>query len=339
MNIELTDIHLRYILNTRRFMVWTAGLAALTVGLLVVGVVPQALAAVETYQQLKQEQAKLDQLERKVVQLDQVTEEVLISQSQVIDKVLPSSKPLLEALAALSAVADNSGVRFEQVQLSPGAIATTSAQRFSATQPPPSVGLGPSDSRFDSLELDVTVSGDIGSVTTFLRQVERIAPLTTIQKMTLKPQADNRSGSDGSSSRGPGPSFFQVDLRLSSMFFTQLVTTQVDTPLPDFGGRQQEILTEVRGYTFPTLEQQREIIGGGSEDLFSGQTSLLESVGLVGSGEEGAGPSELESLEGLSPELPSSPLPDTTQPAESAPEDSLPDLDSDLESLLEFELP
>jgi Tfp pilus assembly protein PilO len=271
MNIEFMGktINARYITHTRRYVLFAVGLVLLSIFLTMVIIVPQGQAALDRYDELKRQQAQLDKLKIKVQQLQALPESELFSNSWRINQLLPSKKPLLELLTAMNLVAGEAGVVYSDISLSPGKIATAGADLTervpvagSRNQQPSRGSAGGSArgpiSGVESLNIRLKVAGNLENINLFLSQIESVAPLTTVTRLSLVERAASRVNPE---------SFFEAEMEVESYFFNQIISASVAAPIPSLSVTQQVILNEIANYRYPDV-QRRDVIQGGVIDPF-----------------------------------------------------------------------
>jgi len=263
MNIELMGqtINARYITHTRRYALFAVGLVLLAIFLIMVIIVPQGQAALERYEELEKQKEQLDRLQIKVQQLQALPESDLFANSDRINQLLPSRKPLLELLTALNEVAGEAGVVYSDLSLSPGRVATAGADLTEkapiTTATNQRTSRGPA-SGVESLNIRLRISGELENINQFLTQVESVAPMTTVTKLSLAERAASRANPE---------SFFEAEMEVETYFFNQIISASVAAPIPSLSVTQQVILNEITSYTYPDI-QTRDVIQGGVNDPF-----------------------------------------------------------------------
>lgn len=258
----------KYFYNTRRFLIWSAFLGGLAVCLIILSIVPQVSSINNLYNEMLKENKRLAQLRVKVAQLDDAANSTIILNADKINMTLPSRKPLLELLSGLNSIGNKTRVSFNDISLSPGRISTESAEvattgRRGATVAP---------KRYETLDLDVTVTGQIQNINQFLKEVEMLAPFTNVTAMTL----NERVGSQLTGSE----TTFEAKLTITTYFFNRAITATIDASLPQLTAAQQNVITGIQSFTFTTIEAQNEIRGGGLENLFPNVGSLPSMMDL-----------------------------------------------------------
>lgn len=246
--INLDQSQLRIWFNTRRSLLAAVTVVLASVAILVFGVWNQLQELVELRSQVSAEQPKLERLERKLLELQNIHFIPEFAQAELVNAALPSRKPLVELLTSLGTMSSASEVRIDNFRLSPGLIATESAQ--SATRG--------SSRGIDSLELSMRVSGQPVAVREFLMLVEKMTPFTTITRLSVDArslQADDRDLT------------MTAQLVTETYFFTQTVEAAIEAPLPQLTEAEQRVLAELTAFTEHDFPEQTEIIGG-LEDLF-----------------------------------------------------------------------
>jgi hypothetical protein len=212
----------------------------------------QTNGALAANRQLKTEQQKLTQLDRKAQELEQLKLSPEFAQADVINRVLPSHKPLLELLNNLNNVAGQTTVAITEFEINPGEIASDSTQ---ATKQP---AAKKKSTDFDQLDLKLTIVGDLAQIRNFMDLIERVSPMTTITSLSV----DRQSGDTELSSAT------RADLALSTYYYTKSISSALSSPLPEISAREREVFQAILAFTPAELEAQTEIIGGSNTDLF-----------------------------------------------------------------------
>lgn len=268
MKAKLEHINSRYLLTTRRFASMAAGIALLSVLLIIFVVVPQAQSAYERFQETQDVNEDIALLEQKLVGLQNLPQSDLLQSGDQINKALPSKKPLIELLVAYSDLARDTQVQFSDISLTPGSIATVAADTSSGNSNRAPTRRG--NEEYDELNLSITVAGTLNDITQFLRRVEEVTPITTVVNVSLS--EDNTSQEDD---ENLGQSLFQADLMTTTYFFTQPVSVSLRSTVPRLSTEQQQVIETINSYYSPEVRQQDTIQGGGLEDLF-GLSTLNE---------------------------------------------------------------
>jgi Tfp pilus assembly protein PilO len=201
---------------------------------------------------LASEQQKIDQLNKKAQELEQLKFSPEFAQADVINKVLPSHKPLLELLNNLNSVAGETAVSITEFEINPGEIATDStqiAQQAAAKKQP---------TDYDRLDLKLTIIGELDQIRRFMDLIERVSPLTTITNLTVDRKVEG----------GQLTNTTRADLALSTYFYTKSIASTLSSPLPEISAQEREIFQAILSFTPAELENQTEIISGDNEDLF-----------------------------------------------------------------------
>ncbi len=251
--------NLKIFWHTRNYLVFTI-LLALGAGIIVLaGIIPQLQAANELRLEGNQMAPKLEKLEQKLAQLENVRYTPEFSQVDIINRALPSKKPLLELLTNLNMVAVSEQIQITELQLSPGLVATDSAElnaenaRRRASQNSQGV---------DVMDLTLSVRGPRENLHRFLSGIEKISPFSTIVKLSV-------------SSERAGETEAQAELTLNTFFFTQTIKTTVDAPLPVLADQDLFVLNELSSFELNELPIPEGITDGGLEDLFGADPILF----------------------------------------------------------------
>ncbi len=233
-------------------MVFTIGIGIGALLLITMGVLPQLQAMGDLRTDVSRKRPQLEKIEQKLAQLENVRYTPEFSQVDVISRALPSRKPLLELLTNLNLVAVTKEIEIVEFQISPGIVATDSAELAAGARRTP---LQQEIAGIDSLELAVSVKGPRENLHEFLNEIEKISPFTTIVKLSI-------------SSRKEGETDARAELTLNTFFFTQAIKTTVDAPLPVLADQDLFVLSELSSFEINELPEQGDITGGGLEDLF-----------------------------------------------------------------------
>jgi|GEM_PF-1606087 len=257
--------NIKYFYNTRRFLVWTGFLSLLSVGIILLSIVPQVNSTTNLYNEMLKENKRLAQLRVKVAQLDDASNSTILVNSDKINSTLPSKKPLLELLSGINGIGNKTQVSFNDISLTPGEISTKSAESATTKKKKES---NVAAKKYEVLDLDVTVTGKIQNINQFLKEVEILAPFTNVTAMTLNEKTSNNQDLSFSDT------VFEAKLTITTYFFNRAITATIDSSLPELTAAQQSVINGIQNFTYTTLEAQNEIKGGRLENLFPNVDSL-----------------------------------------------------------------
>lgn len=281
MNIELfgKNINARYVMHTRRFATYAVLLAVFSLSVVGLFIVPQAQNILDRFGELRTQETQVQQLQRKLAQLQELPQSELFLQADKINQILPSRKPLLELLTAFSDVSRATSVTYSDLSLSPGRVATAGADLVEQasraqeqttqrrTQPQANTRRGPA-SGVESLNVRLKITGQLENINAFLTNIEAIAPITTVTRLSL---------AERSSQRDSVGSLFEAELEVETYFFTRSISTSLAAPIPVLNATQQVTLEELNTYVYPDTRVM-DVIRGGSQDPF--RVSQPELFGL-----------------------------------------------------------
>jgi hypothetical protein len=259
----------RSLLTTRRYLSMAVGLLLLTLLTLLFGIWPQIQSVMTGWSTLQKQQQVVERLERKTAELEQVPLSQAYSKAEQVSQTLPSGKQLLSLLSALNTVVTASQVRVTQIELSPGSIATESAQVAAPTttsKTKKKVASTKPKEEYDSIDIELTIEGSLPSINGFLDRIESTAPLMLVTDLSLSQRA-NKDAPAGQ---------FQATLVVSSYYFTKTVSAALEAPLPQLGSTETESLAALAKFAYPTRQSATSIQGGGLDDLFGVQ--LREAI-------------------------------------------------------------
>lgn len=249
--------NIRILIATRRYLFFSIGAGILGLLILFVGVMPQITTAIGLYEDIADQQPKLEALQRKIRELEQITFTPEFAQAEIVELALPSRKPLLELLTSLNTISVKNAVVLEDFSLSPGLVASTAAQTVAGQEK----GKSNSQNTTDMLDVQMTVSGSYAQVSSFLVDIEKIVPFTTIQSMRLESKILGDDFNQETDS-------MRAQLITRTHFFTQAVSAAVEAPLPALNQKEQAVLAELAEFLRNDLPEQVEVTGGGLQDLF-----------------------------------------------------------------------
>lgn len=251
--MQVDKFNLRILLATRQYMLYSVGLGALIVILLLAFFFPQSQEAYDTFNKIQKEKPNTAKLIHKRNALDSIPNTAEYAQIEIVDKALPSRKPVLELLMSLTTVAQNTNVVIDSFDLSPGIVATDEASMLKDRTK--------TKEAFDSLEVSLEVSGTFKQLQDFIIQVERVSPFSTITEMDLSGELDEAKAADEDQR-------FRAKLTSQTYFFTQPISVRIETPLPIITEKEYSVLGALAAFAPINVPLQTEVRGGGTEDLF-----------------------------------------------------------------------
>ena len=252
---ELDSSVVKIIWSTRRALVIAVALGLVMLVLVSAVIIPQFQQGMDLYNDLQSEKPALEKLKQKLAELENIAVSPEFAQVEVVEKALPSRKPLLELMVALGSVSQDTGTIVKKFELTPGLVASDSTTQKTDSK-----------ANYDQLSLDLTIEGTFAQIQDFLLKVEEISPFTTIVSMEIGNQL-NTNAEQFSQQVEEDPTFEAV-LTTETYFFTQPISARIDSPLPKIAQREMDVLNFLASFKPTDLEEQNEIKGGGLEDLF-----------------------------------------------------------------------
>ncbi len=295
---------------TRRKLVYSVGLVALAILLLVFAFYPQVKESLALQSKYKKEQPKLQKLQAKLTDLQTIDSTTEYAQADVVRAALPSNKPLLEFLTSLNSIAVASNIAVKDFALSPGSIATDSAEAATNKK-------SKNADNVDTLDLEIEIEGTFDQLQQFLLDIEKISPFTTITQLSL---GKGTSAADRSTDRIIG-----AKLSTSTYFFTQSIKATVDAPLPKLTATDRNVLTALSDFQEYDLPEQTEILGGVADPFGINKLEILNQFGdSLSPLPQSSGPSLLQTRLETPPDDATAVTPDTApapseQQADEAP--------------------
>ena len=265
-NVDWTNFNWRRWVETRRFLVWAIGVIILALIMGIFALFPQISSDFDLANGIQIEQLTLNRYQQKVDALQQAANLKTPDNEHKVNLALPSQKPLIQLLATANTVAQQAQVTISEVDTSPGTLATGSARSsgsgtttalsaVSAFKGPPNV---------QPLQINLTVKGTLPQINAFIQQIEQATPLVDITEIDLTSLDSSGTFVSGANATTP----FQAKLGVVTYYYSQTVTLITDAPLPELGPREQTFLQTLNSFTFPEVQKQNTIQGGGLNDLF-----------------------------------------------------------------------
>ncbi len=257
-----SEINFKSLIINRRYLLFSMVSALVALIVIFSGITSQINNIFDLRREIRVGQEKVAVLRQKTIDLENIEAREAYKSQDLVNKILPSKKPLLELLTSLNTVASQNNVIFVDLSLSPGKIASESAEflgEAKSSSQRKKTQLKVNLEGYDTLVVEVEISGLFSDVQNFFLDIEKVAPLTTITSLSLDIKSDDiiRPSDE-----------VQAELVLSSYFFTQSVTANLSSSLPNIGIKEQEIINEVGSYALPAFSVQKQIEGGGLNDLF-----------------------------------------------------------------------
>ena len=268
------EINIRSLVINRRYLIFS-GIGILVVLMVVfLGIIPQVNNLLDMRREIDSGQEGLSILRQKTIDLENIEAREAYDSLESVNRLLPSKKPLLELLTALDLVSGKNNVTFVDLSLSPGKIASESAEFLDVaktTSRRKKVQSSTGDG-YDSLVVELEIFGLFNNVQQFFLDIEKVAPLTTITSLSLDIKSDNiiRPSDE-----------VQAEVVLGSYYFTQSVAAGLGSSLPNIGNKEREIIEEIKNYLYPSINVQKQIEGGGLEDLFGLSLREIEEGQLL----------------------------------------------------------
>ncbi|MFH2021740.1 MAG: hypothetical protein ABIJ33_00450 [Patescibacteria group bacterium] len=258
MKSEELEKQLRVLIKTRHSLVLSGLLVIIGVMLIGLVMLPQIKSIISLRQKISQETGQLAKLQQKVLELNEALISPEYSQVDVVNQALPSKKPILDLLMSLSTTISRSGVKLEQLELSPGLIATEGAEQSGTVKKQSGVNK-------DNLALSLKISGSFSQVEEFMKRVEEISPFTTITSFNL---SEKLSKADETTDSTIKVDQVAITMDIQTFFFVQTIKQTLEKPLPVLSNTERETLRQLANFRTSGLAEQNEIMGGGLEDLF-----------------------------------------------------------------------
>ncbi len=254
---NINEINWKLFWNTRKELVLAILFFIISFIMLLAGIIQQIKPITIDVTELKSKKAELAKFSEKSEQLKQLAADPNFKQSSSIDKVLPSHKPLLEILSNLNTIAYHSEVIIKNFSLNPGEIATDTTKVKKST----------SNQRYDYLDLDFSVSGQLWKIPDFITLIEQVTPISTVTSISINRNIDENKDAQA-----------QADLVLRTFFFTQPIKTTITNPLPVIAAADRKIINSINELIPNNLETQENVITGNRGNLFGLQDQTVDEL-------------------------------------------------------------
>lgn len=256
MKLDLESINYRRLITNRKYLLVMIVLSLFGLFLIGFSIMPQVGKILDIQSDITKQGKDLRKLQVKLQSLEDAQTLSLVSNAGLIDRALPSYKPLLELMAGVNQMALQSGVGIQDIRLTPGIISPEEEQETVAKVKKDSTDLG----GYKSLSVDLTVAGTMAQINSFLSQLERVSPLINVNKIALTEKRGMKDDFLNSS--------FEAELKIVTYYFTKSVSAAVSDPLPEASNREMELIEEISKYYVADPNRQLNIQGGGSINLF-----------------------------------------------------------------------
>jgi hypothetical protein len=267
--MNLDKFNWRLFVRNRQFLLYSIGISLLSIIIVWQAAIPLVNSMLAVNSELSKQRIMVAQLGQKAARLRELQSQDIVVSQDLVNAVLPSKKPVLELLTGLNLVAGRAGVSFRDFTVSPGQIASTSAETSAQAQTRRTTkDSGP----YDALLVELTAEGSFDQIQTFLGEVELLAPFTTVTDLSLNIRR-SRSGIVDADD------FVSAEMMLSTNYYTQSLKAALTSPLPVITTKHEDVLSQLESFTFPSSQQQQQVVDQGVFDLFGISTDqLLEEV-------------------------------------------------------------
>lgn len=250
-----------FVLNKRKQ--FSLGLLLLFIIVLIIWLLifPTANSILESKETLTKQEKSIASIENKLQALQKIiVNGQYLENKEQVNLALIDHKPLLELLAGLDQVARASEVTLANLELNPGGLSTDSA----------AVSKNMQKEGVDSLAVAFKIDGSFEQVTHFMELLEKIAPFTTIESFSVSEGKGKETTKDATAAAQASESQDKVSVSLSCQtYFTNVTAkTALSTVIPVLSDQELSVLAKIKEFQATNLPEQKEITGGGLEDLF-----------------------------------------------------------------------
>lgn len=194
--------------------------------------VPRFNQAKDLYDGIQKDKQKIITLQAKVSELKTLNEFELSEKSEVLLSAIPSEKNVVGTMMSIEKTAEENGVQIGGISVSPGEIATQSAQKSS----------------LEELEFDLSVKGEIERFVDYLKAVSETLPLVNVQNIEIS-LVDNRQA--------------EVSCVLKGYYAGLPVSIgRIDAPVAKLSAKEESLLGQIRQYRIYEAETFEPSPGG-----------------------------------------------------------------------------
>ena len=252
-----SENNIKLFFNTRRHLLLAIILIWAIVALVFFAIKPQVQTLFNLRSNLEVEREQYMDLSRKIQDLQNIRISDQFQQKEKVDEVLPSHKPVMELLFNLNQAMKESNVGITSLHISPGEIATESAEISLLDTAPKDTAAQRRQQRYSALRMELTVSGTEERVDQFLQLAERIAPFTSIVELEINTRTDRE-----------GVTRTEAEMLLNTYYYTQTIVTRVDDQLPSIGEKELKAFETIQQFMPPGFQKPTAIESADLEDLF-----------------------------------------------------------------------
>ena len=202
---------------------------------------PKIIQITKLYQQLKKNEAQVENLEKKANLLENQKNDNLLTSFEKLKQILPEEKDVAGLLVSLESLKKDSNISFERFDLKPGLLATESAEALSLQQ---------------EFKFQITLLGTYENLINFLTKLENTAPIVSIEQTQIAFQS--------------GKEDVKTNLQLKAYYFPlKEEQLKIESPLPALSSslkQTHEQLLKFELFTYATFLPAEKI---GRDNPFS----------------------------------------------------------------------
>ena len=230
--------------NSHKNLAIAMMVAAASLLLVVVAIVPIYQSASTIYADIEKKSAELDALNTKVSILTKLDANILIERVSVIDKALPPRKDVLLYLSSVDGLSRELGLTFGGLSLAPGDVTEATGSASKSTK---------SSGGLQTLQTEIKMSGGKDGIYTFLRTIEEVLPLMQIKDVKVTVAGEDQ---------------YTLALTLG-MLWAEPATADVKSKIVLFGDSEEKYFSQLSSY-----RRFEPVISGGEnqvskQDLFA----------------------------------------------------------------------
>lgn len=230
--------NIRYFIATRKFLLLSLGISVGCIFLFFTLTFPQIQSLQEQRQELEMESTTLSQLQSKLSILQNVNTIGAFAQRDQVEALLPSTKPLLPLLYSIDQLSTSNTVVTTEFNISPGEISVASDEAKKRSSEVES-------KTTDSLQIDLSVVGELTNLNAFLNGLDTLSPLTDVISLSIEPFTNAQSVSIVAKE---GVSYFEMRISLETYYYTGSPVVDVQQQLPDIEAFSTTLLPAIANF-------------------------------------------------------------------------------------------
>jgi hypothetical protein len=211
-------------------------------GVTIYGIIPKINNITLAYDAIKVEGDKLKILQDKYAQVNMIIDDPDFAQASIVDDILYSTNTFMPMMYTLSEVAvKNNVTNIVRLELSPGLVATPSAQTRTSQQSAASRLAAKKDS--EGFTIFMELRGTYHQLVNFLHDLESYAPFNSVAYSEISNSLNGTA---------------TAQIEIMAQYYPPTLKAKPEDKLPSLTDTDKETLAAITRYTIPDLEALRQ---------------------------------------------------------------------------------